>query len=260
MKIFCFILFLSLMTNGQTYTYRIKSAYNDKYLNLENENREIRCTTIKPDWASAIWYLTVYKGFWIVKNYHTGYYLFLNEKQQLECKLGTPSDMAVWSTPMIEKGSKDMRIQSVYNKNLYINLENKEQKLQCTVIKNDWVSARWIFEPVTLVSPNLPVKNNKVDCSGNMTINFNNMTSQSLFFYYWYAEDLQNGNTYIECDVRKFWNVLVPGKNEFTMPKNKSLIYRVYKIKENNCFLDYLKAGGTIYNNCNTNYTIENIW
>ena len=256
-------MFISFIINGQTYTYRIKSVYSNKYLNLENNNREIQCTSIKPDWASAIWYLMVYKGFWIIKNYHTGYYLFLNEKQQLECKLEFPNDRGVWSTPMIEKGSNDMQIQSVYNKNLYINIENKEQNLQCTEIKNDWVSARWIFEPVTLESPYLPIKGKKVDCSGNMTINFNNMTSQSLCFYYWYAEDIPIGHTYIECDVMKFWKVLTPGKNEFTMPKNKSLIYRVYKIKDNscNCSFDYLKEEGSIYtHNCNVNYDVKNIY
>src|SRR4051794_10661266 len=67
--------------------------------------------------------------------------------------------------------------------------------------------------------------NNAQLCKGNGIVTFVNSSSQPLWFFYWYAEDVANASR--ECRIRRFWKQLDAGNNLFTIPKNKTLIFRI---------------------------------
>lgn len=93
------------------------------------------------------------------------------------------------------------------------------------------------------------------NCVGNGVVTFNNQSSQSLWFYYWYAEDIASGSD--ECQIRKLWKKLDPGNNQFTIPKNKTLVFRI--CTGETCLNNYVKQYGTLYS-CQTNNGLVNIF
>src|SRR5690349_17806597 len=67
--------------------------------------------------------------------------------------------------------------------------------------------------------------NNELPCKGNGIVTFVDSSSQPLWLYYWYAEDVKNASH--ECQIRRFWKQLDAGNNQFTIPRNKTLIFRI---------------------------------
>jgi hypothetical protein len=88
--------------------------------------------------------------------------------------------------------------------------------------------------------------NNLLPCKGNGVITFVDSSSQPLWLYYWYAEDVENASH--ECQIRRFWKQLDAGNNQFTIPRNKTLIFRICISTE--CLNSVVKQYG-IVNYCN---------
>ena len=93
-----------------------------------------------------------------------------------------------------------------------------------------------------------PGVNNKSTqlCNGNGIVTFINSSSQPLWFYYWYADDVANASN--ECRIRRFWKQLDAGNNLFIIPKNKTLVFRICTSTE--CLNNMIKQYG-IVNYCN---------
>jgi hypothetical protein len=85
------------------------------------------------------------------------------------------------------------------------------------------------------------------NCQGNGVVNFYNTYSQSVWLFYWYAEDVANGSE--ECKVRRLWKQLAYGNNTFQIPKNKTLVYRIYtrNVAPDDCSSTYTKLYGSAY-------------
>ena len=90
-------------------------------------------------------------------------------------------------------------------------------------------------------------RNNAELCKGNGIVTFVNSSSQPLWFYYWYADDVRDASN--ERRIRRFWKQLDAGNNLFTIPKNKTLIFRICTNTE--CLDNVIKQYGIVYY-CNT--------
>ncbi len=88
--------------------------------------------------------------------------------------------------------------------------------------------------------------NNAPPCNGNGIVTFVDNSSQPLWLYYWYAEDVVNASH--ECQIRRFWKQLDAGNNQFIIPRNKTLIFRICFSTE--CLNSVIKQYG-IVNYCN---------
>ena len=90
-------------------------------------------------------------------------------------------------------------------------------------------------------------QNSPQQCKGNGIVTFVNSSPEPLWFYYWYAEDVNNASH--EDRIRRFWKQLDAGNNLFTIPENKTLIFRICTSTEylNNVIKQY----GIVYY-CNT--------
>jgi hypothetical protein len=89
-------------------------------------------------------------------------------------------------------------------------------------------------------------RNNALPCKGNGIVTFMDYSPQPLWLYYWYAEDVVNAAR--ECKIRRFWKQLDAGNNQFAIPRNKTLIFRVCTSTE--CLNSVVKQFG-IVNYCN---------
>ena|SRR3982750_4795745 len=67
--------------------------------------------------------------------------------------------------------------------------------------------------------------NTSLPCKGNGVVTFVDSSSQPLWLYYWYAEDVVNASH--ECQIRRFWKQLDTGSNQFTIQRNKTLVFRI---------------------------------
>lgn len=85
-------------------------------------------------------------------------------------------------------------------------------------------------------------------CNGNGIVTFNYTYPQTLYFYYWFAEDVANGSN--ECQIRKQWNEFHRGTNQFTIPKKKTLVYRIYT--STTCLNNNIRQYGSVYS-CQVN-------
>jgi hypothetical protein len=88
--------------------------------------------------------------------------------------------------------------------------------------------------------------NTSLPCKGNGVVTFVDSSSQPLWLYYWYAEDVVNASH--ECQIRRFWKQLDAGNNQFTIQRNKTLIFRICTSTE--CLNSVVKQYG-IVNYCN---------
>ena len=88
--------------------------------------------------------------------------------------------------------------------------------------------------------------NDLLPCRANGIVNFIDSSSQPLWLYYWYAEDVRNASH--ECQIRRFWKQLDAGNNQFAIPENKTLIFRICTSTE--CSDSVIKQFG-IVNYCN---------
>jgi len=84
--------------------------------------------------------------------------------------------------------------------------------------------------------------NNALPCRGNGIVTFVDSSSQPLWLYYWYAEDVVNASH--ECQIRRFWKQLDAGNNQFTIPENKTLIFRICTSTE--CLNSVVKQYGIV--------------
>jgi len=84
-----------------------------------------------------------------------------------------------------------------------------------------------IKKPDAFIPPNSRKDSyhNLPPCKGNGIVTFTDSSSQPLWLYYWYAEDVANASN--ECHIRRFWKQLDAGDNTFSIPKNKTLIFRI---------------------------------
>ena len=80
-------------------------------------------------------------------------------------------------------------------------------------------------------------------CKGNGIVTFVNSSSQALWFYYWYVEDVLDPSN--ECSFRRFWKQLDAGSNQFTIAKDKTLIFRICSGAE--CSDSFIKQYGIVY-------------
>ena len=88
--------------------------------------------------------------------------------------------------------------------------------------------------------------NSAQPCKGNGIVTFINSSSQPLWLYYWYVEDVAKVSN--ECRIRRLWKQLDAGNNQFIIPKNKTLIFRICTSTE--CLNNMIKQYG-IVNYCN---------
>ena len=124
---------------------RLKNAWKGTYLNIENG--ALSSTEIKDDWLSARWELmAIPGGQFYIKNVWKSTYLNI-ENGALQCsQVNLNSASAKWVITKIE-GSDAVRISNAGNTALSINIESGSPV--CTPIKDDWWSARWVWEPVS---------------------------------------------------------------------------------------------------------------
>jgi hypothetical protein len=86
-------------------------------------------------------------------------------------------------------------------------------------------------------------QNNNPPCRGNGIVTFVNSSSQPLYFYYWYVEDIVDASH--ECWFRRFWKQLDAGNNKFIIPENKTLIFRICTSPQ--CSNNLIKQYGIVY-------------
>jgi hypothetical protein len=85
-------------------------------------------------------------------------------------------------------------------------------------------------------------------CKGNGIVIFVNTSSQPLWFYYWYPQDVADASH--ECRFRRLWKQLDAGNNLFAIPKDKTLIFRICTGTQ--CADSFIKQYG-IVQYCNVN-------
>jgi hypothetical protein len=86
-------------------------------------------------------------------------------------------------------------------------------------------------------------RNNNTPCRGNGIVTFVNSSSQPLWFYYWYVEDIVDASH--ECWFRRFWKQLDTGNNKFVIPENKTLVFRICTSQQ--CSNNLIKQYGIVY-------------